>query len=115
MVAKVEAFQKELLNFIDFDEGKQIFEDGKQAGGTKLLELIGDEHPDFKFDSSMRKEKQLRLLFHRRMMTVMLSGSQLQRLFISMQQTLLFLKIYKICNRFCLIKKDFSFSSVDSR
>ncbi|KAL2509304.1 hypothetical protein Fot_32951 [Forsythia ovata] len=35
---------------IDSDEGKQIFEDGKQAGRTELLELIKDKHTDFNFD-----------------------------------------------------------------
>ncbi|KAL2557398.1 hypothetical protein Fot_02137 [Forsythia ovata] len=50
MSAKVEALQENLANFRDSDEGKQIFEDGKQAGGTGLLELIKDELPDINFD-----------------------------------------------------------------
>ncbi|KAL2509024.1 Uncharacterized protein Fot_32671 [Forsythia ovata] len=50
MAANVEALQKELLNFRDYDEVKQIFEDGNQAGGTELLDLIKDEHPDFNFE-----------------------------------------------------------------
>ncbi|KAL2515104.1 Uncharacterized protein Fot_29075 [Forsythia ovata] len=50
MSAKVEALQKDLENFRDSDEGKQIFEDGKQTGGTELLELIKDELPDINFD-----------------------------------------------------------------
>ncbi|KAL2520342.1 Uncharacterized protein Fot_24265 [Forsythia ovata] len=50
MSAKVEAIQKDLANFRDSDEGKQIFEDGKQAGRMKLLELIKDELPNINFD-----------------------------------------------------------------
>ncbi|KAL2559325.1 hypothetical protein Fot_04064 [Forsythia ovata] len=50
MLAKIKALQEDLVKFSDSDEGKQIFEDGKQAGGTKLLELIKDELPDINFD-----------------------------------------------------------------
>ncbi|KAL2509311.1 hypothetical protein Fot_32958 [Forsythia ovata] len=42
--------KEDLLNFRDSDEGKQIFENGKQAWRTELLELIKDKHPDFNFD-----------------------------------------------------------------
>ncbi|KAL2558798.1 hypothetical protein Fot_03537 [Forsythia ovata] len=50
MSAKVKALQEDLANFRDSDEGKQIFEDGKQAGGMELLDLIKDELPDINFD-----------------------------------------------------------------
>ncbi|KAL2455135.1 hypothetical protein Fot_57770 [Forsythia ovata] len=50
MSAKVKALQEELANFRDSDEGKQIFQDGKQAVGTELLDLIKDEFPDINFD-----------------------------------------------------------------
>ncbi|KAL2546004.1 hypothetical protein Fot_15416 [Forsythia ovata] len=42
MSAKVEALHNDLLNFKDNDEGKQIFEDGKQAGEMELLDLNKD-------------------------------------------------------------------------
>ncbi|KAL2493942.1 hypothetical protein Fot_37699 [Forsythia ovata] len=50
MSAKVKALQDDLINFRHSDEGKQIFEDGKQDGGTKLLDLIKDELPDINFN-----------------------------------------------------------------
>ncbi|KAL2546009.1 hypothetical protein Fot_15242 [Forsythia ovata] len=50
MSAKIEVLQFDLVNFRDSDEGKKIFEDGKQAGGTELLELIKDKLPDINFD-----------------------------------------------------------------
>ncbi|KAL2483478.1 Uncharacterized protein Fot_44922 [Forsythia ovata] len=37
-------------NFRDSENGKQIFEDGKQAVETELLELIKDELPNINFD-----------------------------------------------------------------
>ncbi|KAL2488222.1 Uncharacterized protein Fot_41514 [Forsythia ovata] len=57
MSAKVKTLQEDLGNFMDFDEGKQIFEDGKQAGGTELLDLIKDELPDINFDFLYEEDK----------------------------------------------------------
>ncbi|KAL2554368.1 hypothetical protein Fot_07987 [Forsythia ovata] len=56
MLAKVKALQEDLINFRHSDEGKQIFKDslifkdGKQAGRTKLMDLIKDELLDINFD-----------------------------------------------------------------
>ncbi|KAL2514547.1 hypothetical protein Fot_28518 [Forsythia ovata] len=50
MSAKVKALQEDLANFRDSDKRKQIFEDGKQVGGTELLHLIKDELPNINFD-----------------------------------------------------------------
>ncbi|KAL2488275.1 hypothetical protein Fot_41567 [Forsythia ovata] len=57
MSAKVKTLQEDLGNFRDSDEGKHIFEDGKQAGGTELLDLIKDELPDINFDFLYEEDK----------------------------------------------------------
>ncbi|KAL2501322.1 hypothetical protein Fot_35170 [Forsythia ovata] len=50
VTSEVESLQKELFNFKESAEWRELYEDGKQAWGRKLLALIQDEHPDIKFD-----------------------------------------------------------------
>ncbi|KAL2501301.1 hypothetical protein Fot_35149 [Forsythia ovata] len=46
----MESLQKELFNFKESAEWKELYEDGKQAWGRELLALIQDEHLDIKFN-----------------------------------------------------------------
>ncbi|KAL2545315.1 Uncharacterized protein Fot_14548 [Forsythia ovata] len=64
-VAEVEEYKKKeyLANFRDSDERKQIFEDGKHAEGTELLELIKNELLDINFDFIYEEGKRASLAF----------------------------------------------------